>query len=145
MWPLGYIGAVARYHELADALRARIASGALAPGEPVPSADRLARDHGAGRDTALKALRLLRREGLLFLGRDNVVRVGPVEQRPARGGDAAPPEVVDVPAEGIVGARMPTPREREELGLPDGVPLLVVRIGEKEEIYPATGVGMRWR
>ncbi|MFG2043178.1 GntR family transcriptional regulator [Dactylosporangium sp. NPDC048998] len=135
---------MARYQELADALRGQIASGALPPGDPVPSADRLAHEYDTGRDTALKALRLLRREGLLLLGRDNVVRVGPVQLRTARGAPERPPTIVDVPPEGVVRARMPTPRERDELGLPDGVPVLVVRIGEDEEVHPATGTGMRW-
>ncbi|MEV8514774.1 GntR family transcriptional regulator [Dactylosporangium sp. NPDC051484] len=135
---------MARYHELADALREQIASGARPPGEPVPSADRLAHEHGTGRDTALKALRLLRREGLLVLGRDNVVRVGPAQLRTARGAPGRPPTIIDVPPEGVVRARMPTPKEREELALPDGVPVLVVRLGEDEEVHPATGTGMRW-
>ncbi|WP_344615713.1 GntR family transcriptional regulator [Dactylosporangium salmoneum] len=133
-----------RYLDVADALRERITSGALAPGEAVPSAERLARDHGTGRDTALKALRVLRREGLLLLGRDNVVRVGPVERRPVTGAADAPPTVVDVPAQAVVRARMPTPREREELGLPDGVPVLVVVLGDVEEVHPAAETGMRW-
>jgi DNA-binding transcriptional MocR family regulator len=135
---------VARYHDLADALREQIASGALPAGEPVPSADRLAHTHDTGRDTALKALRLLRREGLLFLGRDNIVRVGPAQRRAARGAGDGPPTIVDVPLDGVVRARMPTPRESEELGLPDGVPVLVVRLGEDEEVHPAAGTGMRW-
>ncbi|MER7008758.1 GntR family transcriptional regulator [Dactylosporangium sp. NPDC000555] len=135
---------MARYHELADALREQIASGARSPGKPVPSADQLAHEHGTGRDTALKALRLLRREGLLVLGRDNVVRVGPAQLRPTRGAPGRPPTIVDVPPEGVVRARMPTPKERDELGLPDGVPVLVVRLGEDEEVHPATGTGMRW-
>lgn len=135
---------MARYHDLADALREQIASGALPPGSPVPSADRLAHAHGTGRDTALKALRLLRGEGLLFLARDNVMRVGPAQRRAARGAGEPPRAIVDVPPQGVVRARMPTPRERDELALPEGVPVLVVRIGQDEEVHPADGTGMRW-
>jgi len=135
---------MAKYHDVADALREQIISGVLPPGDQVPSADRLAHTHDIGRDTALKALRLLRREGLLFLSHDNTVRVGPIERRAARQPDAAPETLVDVPPNGIVRARMPTPRERDELQLPDGIPVLVIRIGEDEEIHPATGIGMRW-
>lgn len=134
---------MARYHEIADVLRARIADGTLPVGEAVPSADRIAHEQDTGRDTALKALRLLRREGLLFLGRDNVVRVGPAQRRAANGPDSSL-DLVDLPAHAVLRSRMPTPREREELSLPEGVPVLVVRLGEDEEVHPATGTGMRW-
>ncbi|HTJ35842.1 MAG TPA: GntR family transcriptional regulator [Dactylosporangium sp.] len=130
---------MARYHEVADALRERIAAGEMPPGDAVPSADRLAHEYDTGRDTTLKALRLLRREGLLVLGRDNIVRVGDAPRAAVAAGT-----VVDVPPHGVVRARMPTPWERDELGLADGVPVLVVRIGEDEEVHPATGTVMRW-
>jgi DNA-binding transcriptional MocR family regulator len=136
---------MALYHDLADVLRGRITSGAVPPGSPMPSANQLAHAHETGRDTALKALRLLRREGLLFLDRDNTMRVGPVQRRPARGAGDRPETLVDVPPGAMVRARMPTPRERDELELPEGVPVLVVRIGEDEEVHGAVGIGMRWR
>jgi DNA-binding GntR family transcriptional regulator len=128
-----------RYHEVADALRELIVAGELAAGEALPSADRIAHQYNVGRDTALKSIKVLRREGLLVLARDNTVRVA---------AGTAPAEdtvtVVDVPANGLVRARMPTPWERDELGLADGVPVLVVRIGEDEEVHPAAGTAMRW-
>jgi DNA-binding GntR family transcriptional regulator len=129
---------MARYHEVADSLREQIDGGELPVGEALPSADRLAHQYDIGRDTALKALKLLRRDGLVELGRDNVIRV--VTGRPPGGG----PTVVDVPANGVVRARMPTPWEQSELGLAEGVPVLVVRIGEDEEVHSAVGTTMRW-
>ncbi|MGI5237306.1 GntR family transcriptional regulator [Dactylosporangium sp. CA-139066] len=132
---------MARYHEVADAVRQQIVSGELAANDPLPSADTIAHQHGVGRDTALKALKVLRREGLLVLGRDNTMRVAPGPPRPS---DAEAMTLVDVPAHAVVRARMPTPWERDELGLADGVPVLVVRIGEDEEVHPAAGTAMRW-
>ncbi|GAA3451281.1 hypothetical protein GCM10018962_31140 [Dactylosporangium matsuzakiense] len=120
-------------------LRERVARGDMAVGDVVPSADRLAREFAVGRDTALKAVRILRNEGVFALGRDCVVRVerrvGPVPD--------APGSVVDAPALSVVKARMPTPREREELGLADGVPVIVVCLGDVEEVHPAAGTGVR--
>lgn len=52
------------YEAIADALRARISSGELPPGERVPGENELMATYGVGRDTASKALRLLREEGL---------------------------------------------------------------------------------
>lgn len=46
-------------------LRGRIRSGALAPGDPVPSARRIVREFGVALATATKALALLRDEGLV--------------------------------------------------------------------------------
>jgi len=135
---------MALYHELADVLREQITSGALTPGSPMPSANQLAHAHNTGRDTALKALRLLRREGLLFLSRDNTMRVGPPERRPARGTVKPPATLVDVPPGAMVRARMPTPKERDELELPEGVPVLVIRVGEDEEVHAAADTAMRW-
>jgi GntR family transcriptional regulator len=132
---------VARYDQIAEVLRQRVGCGELAIGAEVPSADQLAREFGVGRDTALKAIRLLRNEGVLVLGRDCVVRVERRVGQPAE----APGTVVDVPAVSVVKARMPTPKEREELGLGDGVPVLVVCLGDVEEVHPAAGTGIRWR
>ncbi|GAA3253136.1 GntR family transcriptional regulator [Dactylosporangium siamense] len=140
-----------RYERVADALRAQIMAGTLPPGAVVPSAATLAHEHDVGRDTALKGIAVLRREGLLFLAPDKSIRVGPVTARPARdpGGPpggilGGPAEVHPVPPGGVVSARMPTPRERERFGLAEGVPVLVVRTGEAEEIHPADRFGLHW-
>ncbi|MET7399547.1 GntR family transcriptional regulator [Dactylosporangium sp. NPDC005572] len=126
----------ARYRALADVLRERIVSGDLPPGKRLPSAGELAWAHDVGRDTALKALNLLRSEGLLYMAHDNSIRVG----------QAGPPcaTLVRLPQEATLTARMPTPREREELGLPEGTPVLVVRLGDVEEVHAADRTAMRY-
>jgi DNA-binding transcriptional MocR family regulator len=135
---------VARYKKLADALREQIISGALPPGSRLPSADKLAWEHDVGRDTALRAMSLLRGEGLLFIAPDKSIRVGPARARPTRSDTAPVDIVVDVVPEAVVTARMPTPKERDVLGLTEGVPVLVVRIGDVEEVHAADRTGMRW-
>ncbi|MET8378003.1 GntR family transcriptional regulator [Streptomyces microflavus] len=52
------------YEAIADILRSRIASGELPAGEKVPSENDLMEAYGVGRETAYKALRLLRDDGL---------------------------------------------------------------------------------
>ena len=140
-----------RYERVADALRAQIMAGTLLPGAVLPSAAALAHEHDVGRDTALKGIAVLRREGLVFLAPDKSIRVGPVTARPVRGPGSrlggrlgGPAEVRAVPPGGVVSARMPTPRERERFGLAEGVPVLVVRTGEAEEIHPADRFALRW-
>ena len=53
------------YQQVADALRARIRSGELRPGDRVPSENEIKRDHQVARETARKALSVLRDEGLI--------------------------------------------------------------------------------
>jgi AcrR family transcriptional regulator len=53
------------YRRIADVLRSRIGSGELVPGEPIPSARRIARDHGVALATATKVLAALRDDGLV--------------------------------------------------------------------------------
>ena len=52
-------------HGLPAILRERIAAGEWSTG-PLPSVKQLQGDHGVGRDTALRALDILRSEGLVF-------------------------------------------------------------------------------
>ncbi|WP_433608993.1 GntR family transcriptional regulator [Dactylosporangium sp. CA-139114] len=131
---------MARYDHIADVLRQRICGGELAVGALIPSADQIAKEFGVGRDTALKAVKILRNEGLLVIGRDCNIRV----ERRAVPAVETPANVVEAGPTSVVRARMPTPRERDELGLPDGVPVLVVRTGDVEEVHPAAGTGVRW-
>jgi DNA-binding GntR family transcriptional regulator len=56
---------VAAYRQLAALLRDDIASGALAAGERVPSAKTLSQEHGIAVGTVMRALNLLRDEGLI--------------------------------------------------------------------------------
>jgi GntR family transcriptional regulator len=53
------------YRRLAAAAREQISSGALSPGQPLPSITELAREHGHARVTCSKAYRLLEAEGLV--------------------------------------------------------------------------------
>lgn len=63
------------YEAIADVLRAHIANGDLAPGEKVPSENEIMESYGVGRDTAYKALQLLRDEGLTESRRGAPTRV----------------------------------------------------------------------
>ena len=53
------------YRQLAAILRAQIAEGQWRPG-PLPSVKQLQQEHDVGRDTVLRAIDLLRDEGLVF-------------------------------------------------------------------------------
>jgi DNA-binding GntR family transcriptional regulator len=52
------------YQQIAADLRARIESGELAPGDMLPSITRLSQEYGVAKGTAVKALNVLRSEGL---------------------------------------------------------------------------------
>ena len=52
------------YQQIAADLRRRIESGELAPGDMVPSITRLMQEYEVSKGTAVKALDVLRREGL---------------------------------------------------------------------------------
>jgi DNA-binding GntR family transcriptional regulator len=53
------------YEQLASILRAKIEAGEWRSG-PLPSVKQLQQEHGVGRDTALRAIDVLRQEGLVF-------------------------------------------------------------------------------
>ena len=53
------------YVQVADVIRAQIKSGELGPGDRVPSENDIKRDHQVARETARKALAVLRDEGLI--------------------------------------------------------------------------------
>ncbi len=71
-----------RYLDLADALRARVASGRVGPGGALPGEVDLATEYGASRVTVRRALDVLRREGLVTSRRGAgwFVAVDPVRQ-----------------------------------------------------------------
>ena len=104
------------FRQLADLLRDQITSGALAPGESLPSELRLAQEYGISRTTVRQAIAQLRTEGLVTVDRPRgtfVRTAEPVEVVPLRRGDRA-------------SARMPTDVERRSHRLGEGVPVLVV-------------------
>ncbi|POX52726.1 GntR family transcriptional regulator [Streptomyces sp. Ru71] len=79
------------HHEVADALRARIRSGLLRPGQRMPTQAALAEEFGVERGTVRQALRVLRDEHLLT----GVCRGSPATVAPDGGahpGPAAPPQ-----------------------------------------------------
>lgn len=57
------------YMRVADWLRSEIQSGRLKPGEQVPSAAALAGQFGVSRNTAVRALTILKGEGLIVTQR----------------------------------------------------------------------------
>ncbi|MGW5667732.1 TetR/AcrR family transcriptional regulator C-terminal domain-containing protein [Micromonospora sp. NPDC003776] len=78
------------YRRIAAELRRRIDLGELRPGDPVPSARRLTREHGVAIATATKVLALLRDEGLVLTrpGAGTVVAPArPAAPRPRTGGE----------------------------------------------------------
>jgi GntR family transcriptional regulator len=76
--PLGRVdrGSPELLHEqVAAAIRRAIADGEAGPGERIPKAQDLAAVLGVNTNTVLRALRLLREDGLLELGRGRSIRV----------------------------------------------------------------------
>ncbi|HKT01112.1 MAG TPA: GntR family transcriptional regulator [Rugosimonospora sp.] len=113
----------ARYKRLAALLRARINSGELAVGQRLPSEKDLQDEYGMARETIRKAVGLLRSEGLVEVrqGHGTFVRHRGEQQviKLAKGERAT--------------TRMPTPVERQDLELAEGVPMLVVTAPSGEE------------
>lgn len=56
---------VPAYRQLAEILRARIKAGEWRQG-PIPSGKHLEQEYGVGRDTVLRAVQILRDDGLVF-------------------------------------------------------------------------------
>ena len=63
------------HEQVAAAIRRAIADGEAGPGQRVPQARDLAAVLGVNRNTVLRALRLLRDEGLIEMGRGRAVTV----------------------------------------------------------------------
>ncbi|UCM89192.1 GntR family transcriptional regulator [Streptomyces marincola] len=57
--------ALLKYEEIAESLRARIASGEFEPGQTVPSGRDLAEQWSVSRATAIKAMEVLRNDGIV--------------------------------------------------------------------------------
>jgi DNA-binding GntR family transcriptional regulator len=55
-----------KYRKMADAVRARIDRGELAPGDPAPTISELSTAYACARQTAAKSLRTLVDEGVLI-------------------------------------------------------------------------------
>lgn len=117
------------YHrQVADAIRAKIASGEYAPGTRLPSRRKLAKEHGCGIDVIREAVRGLAHEGLLIV----------IDREGTEVADAGPGHVVYERAPVKVSTRMPSEPERREHGWPPGVPLIVVERPVDSEDDPAS-------
>jgi DNA-binding GntR family transcriptional regulator len=114
--------------QIADELRAAIDAGELAPGDMLPSCAELAKQYDVHRDTSRAAVRVLAHEGRVIIH--------------ARGGTVVagedPRGVIYVAGPVRITARMPSDPERRAMGLPPGVPLLVLERppGEGEDTGP---------
>ncbi|MEK8108626.1 winged helix-turn-helix domain-containing protein [Micromonospora sp. M12] len=69
------------YQQLADVLRALITSGAIRPGQLLPSSKVLEQTHGVSRETVRRSLAVLRAEGLVVTEPSYGTRVRVPEQR----------------------------------------------------------------
>ena len=121
---------VPAYRQIASDLREQIRAGELAPGQQLYAEDRLASQYGVAKDTVREALAVLRGEGLIRTvnRRASFVR--------------APGPLAKVTVTGPVGirTRMPTPEERRQLQLDEGVPVFLVDRGGELEVLPGDGV-----
>ncbi|HEY7225576.1 MAG TPA: GntR family transcriptional regulator, partial [Micromonosporaceae bacterium] len=91
---------------------------------------RIGQEHGVGIDTVRAALVILRGEGLV----QTRARYGSRVRRPQR-------RQVRVPRGSSVEVWMPTPEQRREHGLPEGVPAVAITYpGGRVEVLPADEV-----
>ncbi|WP_405821267.1 GntR family transcriptional regulator [Streptomyces sp. NBC_00838] len=120
--------AVLKYEEIAESLRARIAAGEFAPGATIPSGRDLAEQWDVSRATAIKAVDVLRNDGVVVAkqGTGFVVTDTPVA-RPAGARRAGSARILG----GMPFQRVGTPDWAEPpahvaaaLGLSPGVPTL---------------------
>lgn len=116
-------GGMAVYRQIAGILRARIGQGEYPPGHVLPSEHHLAVEFGVGRDSIRDALAALRAEGLIETRRGYRSRIREPRERVQ----------VEIAPGDTVTARMPTPEERVERDVFEGVPMLVVG----DRAYPA--------
>lgn len=124
------------HRQVADDLRRRILSGEFPAGSKLRSHEHLRQEYDVGRGTMRQAIATLRAEGLLEVEQGYGTRV----RRPA--------EVEELPGESgeLVRARMPTPAERSEYQMAEGVPVIVVHHPDGlQDAYPADEYGVRIR
>jgi GntR family transcriptional regulator len=77
------VDATPLHDQVAAAIRRAISDGEAGPGDRIPQARDLATVLGVNRNTVLRALRLLRDEGLLDMGRGRTIRVTGTPERGA--------------------------------------------------------------
>lgn len=122
------------YRQLARILREAIDTGELEPGQSLPSESSMVQQHGVSRETARKAVALLRGEGVVVTehARGSYVR------------DVPEMTVVRVGPDAAVRSRMPSVEERRRLGIGEGVPVFVVAVDGSAEVYPADRTELRF-
>ncbi|MEU6784892.1 winged helix-turn-helix domain-containing protein [Nonomuraea angiospora] len=103
--------------QLADIIGADIAAGRVKPGQVLLSETRLMQQWELGRVAVRQALGVLRGEGLV----DTVKCEGSYVRR------QAPLDRVAVQGPVEVTVRMPSPEERKDLNIPEGVPMFVIK------------------
>jgi GntR family transcriptional regulator len=74
-----------KYVQVARIVRERIRSGALEPMQVIPSETQLVQEHGVARETARRAIRLLRTEGWIFTLPQRGSYVSPRDKWPTEG------------------------------------------------------------
>jgi GntR family transcriptional regulator len=123
------------HRQLADIIRADVAAGRLKPGQALPSETRLMQQYELGRVAVRQALEVLRGEGLVVTVKREGSYVRP----------QVPVERVAVEGSAEVTARMPSPDERKELDIPEGVPVFVIKQPRKRNrILPADRTVLVW-
>jgi GntR family transcriptional regulator len=73
--PIDRSDPTALHQQVAAAIRRAVADGEAGPGDRIPQVRDLAAVLGVNKNTVLRALRLLRDEGLLEMGRGRAIRV----------------------------------------------------------------------
>lgn len=114
------------YKQLADLIRNQIKSGELPPGRRLPAQKDYMQEHGISRDSVERAMQVLRSEGIVVTDRRGSYVRSDAEQ------------IAVQVEQGMITARMPSEPERRNLGLTEGVPLLVVAGADgSEQVHPA--------
>lgn len=111
------------YQQVAALLRKKISTHEYAPGSLLPAEQTMSSEYLVGRDAVRDALAVLRGEGLIETRRGFRTRVREHPQR----------EKVRLAPGDVVCSRMPTPEEKQQHDVPEGVPMLVVG----KLVYPA--------
>jgi GntR family transcriptional regulator len=123
------------HRQLADIIRADITAGRLKPGQALPSETRLMQQYELGRVAVRQALGVLRSEGLIVTVKREGSYVRP----------QVPVERVAVERASEVTARMPSPDERREMDIPEGVPVFVIKQPRKRDrVLPADRTILVW-
>jgi GntR family transcriptional regulator len=131
-----------KYQQIADQLRAQISSGALAPGQRLPSEPDLAAKYNASRNTVRLAIALLTNQGLVlsrqglgtfvhepakpFTALLSRIKASPVEQHASAALPVVSPAADESAMARLVVETSPaSPDVADKLGLPAGEPVVI--------------------